>query len=793
MEALKIKKRDGRFEPFNPNKILSRIKTQAKGLSVNADYLFLDVTKLIGDNMSSIDLDELIIRTAASKKIDHPDYGTLAAKILATRLHKECTSTLLEIAEISSQGFKASALDINYLEKVKKYGSQLDEILQHERDFNFDIFGLSTLVDRYLLKFNKKIIESPQQMYMRVALIVADDNIESVTKTYNLLSSGYYSHATPTMMNAGRIKQQLASCFLLETGDDIDELMGDLTDMAKLSKYAGGLGVSITPVRASGSDVAGLGQSQGILPLCKEYEQTMRWINQLGMRKGACAVYLEPWHKDFYTFLDLRKNSGKDDIRARDLFLGVWASNYFFECVENDTPWYLFCPNEILEKTGIKLQDLVGDEFKEKYLELIENKDVPKIKVEAQDVWCKIIDSLIETGMPYILNKDESNIKSNQKNAGIIHNSNLCAEILEVTNRGEIATCNLSSICLPKFVENEKFNYSKLLEITKFAVHNTDNVIDVNYYPVDRTKFSNNKMRPIGIGVQGLADVFAMMKIPFDSEQAAKINKNIFEVIYYASLEASMEKAKVEGTYSKYEGSPISKGIYQFHEWGVTPTGIDGILNWEQLMKEISKYGIRNSLLVALMPTASTSLILDNNECFEPFTSNVYARKTLSGTFQVINKHLVKELIKINLWNKDTWKIIVANKGSVNILNKELIGEDKEIVEKFLEQIPNNLKEIYKTVWEISMRSIIDMAADRSAYIDQTQSMNLFIAEPNISKVSSMLMYAAKRKLKTLVYYLRTRTKIEADKKLAFRLSDINVVEVVKPENSLFECVGCSA
>lgn len=792
MEGLKIVKRDGRLEAFNPNKILSRIKTQSKGLSVNADYLFLDVTRLIGDTMNSIDLDQLIVQTAASKKIEHPDYGVLAAKIVASRLQKECNWTLLEIAEKSVNRNKASGLDQSYFNKLKKYGDRLEQVLDHNRDSQFDIFGLSTLLDRYLLKLDNRVIERPQQMYMRVAVVVSDDNYDAIVNTYNLLSLGYYSHATPTMMNAGRVKQQLASCFLLETGDNLEQLMDDLKDMATLSKYAGGLGVSVTPVRAAGSDVAGLGESQGLLPLLKTYEQTMRWFNQLGMRRGACAVYLEPWHKDFYMFLDLRKNNGKDDIRARDLFLGVWASNYFFKCVEEDKDWYLFCPNEILEATGIRLQDLIGDDFVQAYESLIENPNVPKNKVKAQDVWYKIMDAQIETGMPYLLNKDESNSKSNQQNAGVVHNSNLCAEILEVTNKEEIANCNLASLCLPMFVVNDKFDYGKLLEVTKSAVHNTDNVIDINYYPVSRTKYSNNKLRPIGVGVQGLADVFALLKIPFDSEEAKKINANIFETMYFAALEASMEKAKKSGKYDCYDGSPISKGVYQFDAWGVVPSGVDGVCDWTALSKKIAKYGIRNSLLIALMPTASTSLILDNNECFEPFTSNVYARKTLTGTFQVINKHLVKDLLNLGLWDKETWKIIVANKGSVNTLNDELSGQDSFFVEQFLNKIPQNLKDIYKTVWEISMKTVIDMAVDRSPYVDQTQSMNLFIAEPTVGKVSSMLMYAAKNKLKTLMYYLRTRTKIEADKKLSFRLTEIDNLPK-KPENSFFECVGCSA
>lgn len=790
-EPLKVQKRDGRYEPFNPNKILSRIKTQAKGLSVSSDYLFLDVAKLIGETMSSIDLDELIVRTAASKKVEHPDYGILAAKIAVSRLGKECMFTMLEIAEKSVNSNKASGLNEVYVERVRKYGSALDEMIVDERDYIFDIFGLSTLIDRYLLKVNGKVIERPQQMYLRVALVVSDDNLVAIKKTYDLLSEGYYSHATPTMMNAGRKKQQLSSCFLLETGDNLEALMDDIKDMATLSKYAGGLGVSVTPVRAAGSDVAGLGESQGLLPLFKTYEQTMKWFNQLGMRRGACAVYLEPWHRDFFTFLDLRKNSGKDEIRARDLFLGVWAPNYFFECVEQDLDWYMMCPNEILEATGLVLQDLIGDDFKNAYLSLIENDDVPKVKVKAQHVWHKIIEPQIETGMPYLLNKDEANLKSNQLNAGIIHNSNLCSEILQVTNKDEIANCNLASICLPKFVENGKFDFEKLYEVAYFAVQNTDNVIDVNYYPVERTRYSNFRLRPIGVGVQGLADCFALMRMPFDSEEAKELNKKIFAYIYHAGLQASSDKAKIAGSYSAFEGSLIQQGSIQPTLWGLNLTNEYG-LNWVKLIKNIQKDGLRNSLITALMPTASTSLILDNNECFEPFTSNVYARKTLTGTFQVINKHLVKDLLELKMWDKDTWKIIVANKGSVNSVNYELDPVDRTIVENFINRIPQEVKNLYKTVWEISMKTVIDMAADRAPFIDQTQSMNLFIAEPTVGKVSSMLMYAAKKKLKTLMYYLRTRTKVEADKKLAFRLADVSDLPA-KPDNSLFDCVGCSA
>ena len=792
---MNIIKRNGVSEDFNPVKITQRIKAQAKGLNVNTDQLFVDVIKSIANDMKSIDIDELIVNISATKKILHPDYGKLAARVAATRLQKECKLSLLEIATL---GLSEDVLSKKYLDIVTKFAPLVEGKINNSKDMDFDIFGLQTVIDRYLLRVNNRVIETPQQMYMRIAFTVVDHNendddviAKAIIKTYNLLSDGYYTHATPTMMNAGRKKQQLSSCFLLETGDSLEELMDTNKELANLSKHSGGIGLSITPIRAEGTMVAGIGKSQGLMPALKNYETILRWFNQLGMRRGAGAMYLEPWHKDIMTFLDIRKNQGKEEMRARDLFTALWACNLFFERVKNDGDWYLFCPHEILIHSGIKLQDLYGKAFEDAYIRLCEDPTISKVKVRAVDVFTKAIESQIETGAPYIGNKDEINLKSNQKNAGVVKSSNLCIEVVQVATPDEIANCNLASTCLNKFVENGVFNFKKLYEVILIVAENTDNVIDVNYYPEKKAEYSNMKLRPIGIGVQGLADVFAKMKISFDSVEAKKLNKEIFETIYFAALTASKNKAIAYEKYKKFNGSPASEGILQFDMW--KGTELSGMWDFDTLKEEIIKYGLRNSLLVALMPTASTSLILDNNECFEPFVSNAYARNTLTGTFQVINKHLVKDLEELGLWNENTGKIIIANDGSVNTINPSLRDDDRKIVQEFLDQIPNEVKAIYKTIWEYSMKTIIDMAADRAPFVDQTQSMNLFISDPTVSKVGSMHLYSYNKKLKTMMYYLRTKTKTEANKKLGLNLEDNKNLTPKRPENSMFECVGCSA
>lgn len=790
---MKIIKRNGRSVQFNPNKIFRRIKEQAKGLKVDATEIFVEVTSGIADKMKTVEVDNLIAEIGSGKIIQHPDYSKFSANIVMTKIQKDLKFTLSEIAQM---GYEAGILNEQYLKRVEKYGEDLETELDFDRDFNFDYFGLKTLADRYLLKINHQLVERPQQMYARIALTVSEDNLASIKETYNLLSTHWYTHATPTMMNSGRVDQQLLSCYLVQNEEDsLDGILNTQKDIAKLSKFGGGIGLAISNIRAKDSDVRGIGKSNGLMPMMRSYNELMKWFNQLGMRKGSCAMYLEPWHKDILTFLDVRKNNGAEEMRARDLFTALWLPDLFMEAVKNNDSWYLFCPNEVKKSTNIDLQQLYGEDFKVAYNSLVENEDISKQEVKATDIWLKIVENQMETGTPYMGYKDHVNNKSQQSNIGPILSSNLCIEIVEHTAPDEIAACNLSSIALPKFVKNDgTFDYNHLYYITQKVAKNTNNVIDVSFYPVDKANMSNLKHRPIAIGVQGLADVFALMGLSFASDEAKEVNKRIFETIYYSALEASCDIAKKDEPYSTYEGSPISNGQFQWKMWGLDETQLSGLWDWNKLEQKINKHGVRNSLLVALMPTASSALIMGNNECFEPFVNNTYTRNTINGTFQIVNKHLVRDLEKLNLWDKNTGKLIVANGGTINKINDYLTGNNREIVQEFLDKIPQEIKDRYKTVWEQSMKDIIDMAADRGPFVDQTQSMNLFLANPTVANLSSMHFYAWKKGLKTGMYYLRSKPAMNANASLGVDLSDATQkIAAQKPENSNFECYNCSA
>lgn len=791
---MKIIKRNGRAVQFNPNKLLRRIKEQTKELDIDSTELFVEATSGIADGMKTIEVDDLLAEVASGKIVLHPDYSIFASRIIMTKLQKDLKFTLVEIAEL---GFKSGILNEEYYNKVKKYGDELESYIDPSRDFIFDYFGLKTLADRYLLKVNQKLVERPQQMYMRIAITVADDNLASIKETYDLLSNHWYTHATPTMMNSGRVDQQLLSCYLVQNeNDSLEGLLQTQKEIATLSKFGGGIGLAISNVRAKGSDVRGIGSSNGLMPMLRSYNELMKWFNQLGMRKGSCAMYLEPWHKDVFTFLNIRKNNGSEELRARDLFTAMWIPDLFMEQVKANGKWYLFCPNEVQKATGINLQLLYGEKFNQAYWSLVNNEKVPHIEINAQDLWLKIVENQMETGTPYIGYKDQVNNKSQQSNIGPILSSNLCIEIVEHTSPNEIAACNLASIALPKFVneESKTFDFKHLYEVTKFVVKNTNNVIDVSFYPVDKANYSNIKHRPIAVGIQGLADTFALLDLPFTSESAKKINVEIAETMYFAALEASMEMSKKDGPYSTFENSPISQGLFQWKLWGITEDKLSGRWNWSKLETQIKKYGVRNSLLIALMPTASSALIMGNNECFEPFVNNTYSRNTITGTFQIINKYLVKDLQKHNLWTKNTGKIIIANNGSINKLNESLTGENRIIVEEFLNSIPQNIKEKYLTIWELSMKDIIDMSADRGPFVDQTQSLNLFIAQPTVAKLTSMHFYGWERGLKTGIYYLRSKPAMNANITLGLDLTDIKSKPLPeKPLDSPFECFNCSA
>ncbi|MBN8702307.1 MAG: ribonucleoside-diphosphate reductase subunit alpha [Bacteroidetes bacterium] len=744
-------KRDGRKESIKFDKVTARIQKLCYGLDpvhVSPIQVAMKVIEGIYEGVSTSQLDNLAAETAASMTAKHPDYALLASRIAVSNLHKNTNKSFSKTIEDLHNYIdprtrqKASLIADDVYDIIMANAQLLDSSIIYDRDFGYDFFGFKTLEKSYLLKMNNKIAERPQHMLMRVAVGIHKDDIDAAIETYNLMSERWFTHATPTLFNAGTPKPQMSSCFLLTVKDDsIDGIYDTLKSCAKISQSAGGIGLSIHNIRATGSYIKGTnGTSNGIIPMLRVYNDTARYVDQGGgKRKGSFAIYLEPWHADIFDFLDLRKNNGKEENRARDLFLAMWMCDLFMKRVEANESWSLFCPNE-----APGLPETYGKEFEALYTKY-EEEGRARRTVPARDVWNAIIQSQIETGNPYILYKDACNEKSNQKNLGTIKSSNLCTEIIEYTAPDEIAVCNLASIALPRFIENGVFDHQKLFEITYVITKNLNRIIDRNYYPVAEAKRSNLRHRPIGIGVQGLADAFILMRQAFDSPEAKQLNKEIHETIYYAALTASKDLAKVEGAYETYAGSPISQGIFQFDMWGVTPTNR---WEWDVLREEIKQHGVRNSLLLAPMPTASTSQILGNNECFEPYTSNIYSRRVLSGEFVVVNKHLLKDLVKLGMWNDNLKNKIVAANGSV----------------QSIPEIPQNIKDIYKTVWEISQKDIIDMAADRGAYICQSQSMNLFIQNPNAAKITSMHFYAWKKGLKTGMYYLRTKAAADAIK-----------------------------
>ncbi len=746
-------KRDGRKESVKFDKITARIEKLSYGL--NADYVkTIEIAKKVIDGLydgvSTQELDELAAETAATLTTKHPDFATLAARISVSNLHKTTSksfsSTMKRLYTYVNPktGENASLLSKDVYGVINKNAALLDSSIIYDRDFSYDYFGFKTLEKSYLLKLDGKVVERPQHMLMRVAVGIHKDDIDSVLETYKLLSEKWFTHATPTLFNAGTPKPQLSSCFLLTMKEDsIDGIYDTLKQCAKISQSAGGIGLSIHNVRATGSYIKGTnGVSNGIIPMLRNFDMTARYVDQGGgKRKGSFAIYIEPWHSDIFEFLQLKKNHGKEELRARDLFYAMWIPDLFMKRVESNEEWSLFSPDEAKD-----LHETYGEEF-EKLYEKYEKEGKARKTVKAQELWFEILESQIETGNPYILYKDAANKKSNQKNLGTIKSSNLCTEIIEYTSPDEIAVCNLASIALNKFVKDDlTYDHEKLYEITKVITKNLNKVIDVNYYPVEEAKNSNLRHRPIGIGVQGLADTFILMRQAFDSPEAKKLNTEIFETIYFAAMESSMEIAQKEGPYKTYEGSPVSKGIFQFDMWGIAPDSKRW--DWTKLKREVKKHGVRNSLLLAPMPTASTSQILGNNECFEPYTSNIYTRRVLSGEFIVVNKHLLKDLIKLKLWGDSMKDRLMEANGSVQGIN----------------EIPDDIKQLYRTVWEVSQKSIIDMAADRGAYICQSQSMNIHMQDANFGKLTSMHFHAWKKGLKTGLYYLRTKAAADAIK-----------------------------
>lgn len=757
--------------------MFDKITARINKLSYSLDTNFVDPIKIskkviegVYDGVTTTELDNLAAETAASMTPVHPDYAILASRIAVSNLHKNTDKHFSVIMDRlfnyvnPKTGEKAPLIADDVYEVIVDNAELLDSTIIYDRDYNFDYFGFKTLERSYLLKLDGKVAERPQHMYMRVAIGIHKGDIENVIKTYNRLSEGWFTHATPTLFNAGTPNPQMSSCFLLTTKDDsIEGIFDTLQQCAKISQTAGGIGLSIHNIRATGSYIRGTnGASNGIVPMLRVFNDTARYVDQGGgKRKGSFAIYLEPWHADIFDFLDLKKNHGKEELRARDLFYALWIPDLFMKRVKEDGEWSLFCPNE-----AKGLADCYGEVFEDLY-HTYEEAGRARKTIKARELWNKILESQIETGTPYMLYKDAANSKSNQKNLGTIKSSNLCTEIIEYTAPDEVAVCNLASMALPKYIINGKFDHDALFDATYEVTINLNRIIDGNYYPVEEARNSNMRHRPIGLGVQGLADTFIMLRMPFDSPEAAKLNAEIFETIYHAALVASKDLAKAEGHYESYAGSPISQGIFQFDMWGVTPSSR---WNWDVLREEIKQYGVRNSLLLAPMPTASTAQILGNNECFEPYTSNIYTRRVLSGEFVIVNKHLMHDLVDLGLWNDSMKQKIIMSNGSI----------------QNIDEIPQDVKEIYKTVWEIKQKVIIDMAADRGAFIDQSQSLNLFMENPNFGKLTSMHFYAWEKGLKTGMYYLRTKAATDAIKFTVVK-ENPQVMDVTTAENAAFD------
>jgi len=813
---MKVKKRDGSLEEMRYDKITRRISIFCSDLNleyIDPTYVTLKVTQGIYDGISTTELDVLAAETAASMTTTHPDYAKLSGRLAVSNLHKttpkkfsQCIKELYSFTEPKT-GKESSLISTEVYEFVMSNKESLDGAIHQERDLDFDYFGFKTLERSYLLKIGGRVVERPQYMYMRVAVGICKGNVQMALRIYDDLSQHYYTHATPTLFNAGTKRPQMSSCFLIgNKGDDINGLFDTIKDVANISKWAGGIGLHVHDVRAKGAYIKGTGgESDGIVPMMKTYNEVARWINQGGKRKGSFAVYLEPWHADVFEFIDLRKNTGKEEMRARDLFLAMWTPDLFMQRVEQDGEWSLFSPDE-----APGLSDVYDTPEEKKFTKLYESYEKEgraRKVIKARKLMDAILTSQIETGTPYMLYKDPANYKSNQKNLGTIKSSNLCTEIIEYSSPTEQAVCNLASIALPKYIINGEFNHQMLYEYTYQVVKNLNNVIDLNFYPTEETKRSNFMHRPVGLGVQGLADVFCLLGLPFESELSDTLQTDIFETIYFAALTSSKDLAIEFGPYESIVGSPIEKGIFQYEMWGKKDSDLSGRWDWKSLRKEIKSKGVRNSLLVAPMPTASTAQILGNNEAFEPFTTNLYSRRTLGGEFIVINKHLVKELIKLNVWNDNLKNKLIMENGSV----------------QNIPEIPTEVKERYKTVWEMSQKRILQMAANRSVFIDQSQSLNLFIDNTTKPKLLAAHLFGWKLGLKTGMYYLRTRAAVDALKGLGIDMSSSKPVEqnpgqqaavflttptnntliseetpememtTVKPADSPFDCDGCGS
>ncbi|KAI5729051.1 hypothetical protein M8J77_024755 [Diaphorina citri] len=745
-KKLYVLKRNGREEDIHFDKITTRIRKLCYGLCmefVDPVEITLKVIKGLYPGVTTVQLDNLAAETAASMTTKHPDYAVLAARIAVSNLHKETKKTWSEVIEElynmvnKETGTRTPMISDKHYEIIMKNADRLNSAIIYDRDFNYNFFGFKTLERSYLMKNNGRVVERPQHMLMRVAVGIHGEDIDAAIETYNLLSEKYFTHASPTLFGASTPRPQLSSCFLLAMQEDsIEGILATFTQCGLISKAAGGIGLNVHNIRATGSYIAGTGgHSNGLVPMLRMFNAEAQYVDQGGnKRPGAFAIYLEPWHGDIFDFLELKKNTGKEEFRARDLFYGLWIPDEFMRRVESDAQWSLMCPNACRG-----LSDSWGEKFDDLYKKYeAEGKFIRQ--VPARKLWFAILDSQIETGTPYMLYKDACNRKSNQQNLGTIKCSNLCTEIVEYTSKDEVAVCNLASIALNMYINpaDKTYNFTKLKDVAKIVTKNLNKIIDVNFYPVEEARNSNMRHRPIGIGVQGLADLFIQMRLPFDCNESRLLNKQIFETIYYGALEASCEIAAIDGPYQTYEGSPVSQGILQYDMWGVTPTDL---WDWAALKEKIAKHGVRNSLLIAPMPTASTAQILGNNESFEPYTSNIYSRRVLSGEFQVVNHHLLRDLVELGLWDDNMKDQLIVNNGSI----------------QDIEGIPQKLKDLYKTVWEIPQKTVLDMAADRGAFIDQSQSLNIYMAEINYAKMSSMHFHGWKLGLKTGMYYLRTK------------------------------------